>query len=138
VYDAQFFIQSFLRVIFIFIICDAYKSWIERRHHVGQGHTGPVIFDLEWKFYESLIRSAIELTSYAGTLCLILKIGQFKSEGILSDKRWLFFFESALVSFYGDLFVVFSIIWQLHGQNLFKFLTQTFIIISHLQVQRGG
>ena len=60
-------------------------------------------------------------------------------EFILStDRNYLFFsIECALVSFYGNLFIVFSIIWKLHGQSFHKMLTKAFILISHSQIQRG-
>ena len=122
----------------IFLLCDAYKAWIEQRHSNSNPNT---LFDLEWKFYASLLRSAIEFAAYSCTLCLLLWIGNFKlpnNNGFSVNQNRLFFIESALVSFYGDLFVVFAIIWQLHGQLLYKLLTRIFIVISHVQVQRGN
>lgn len=95
------------------------------------------IFDLEWKFYESLLQSAVEFVIYSATIYLGIKIGGFKIDKFPTKNHHIFVIESALISFYGNLFVVFSIIWRLHGQLLFKMLTRIFVMVSHLQVQRG-
>uniref|UniRef100_A0A914HXI3 Protein ARV n=1 Tax=Globodera rostochiensis TaxID=31243 RepID=A0A914HXI3_GLORO len=125
--------KSFNRLIFIFVLCDAYKAWIERVEHLPGSQ---ILFDLEWRFYLSLLRSAAEFGAYTSALFCFLKFfGQFdKFAGGSRGPRC--FFESTLVGFYGSLFVVVSIIWQLHGHISYRFLTRLFIILSHLQVQR--
>uniref|UniRef100_A0A183CCB9 Protein ARV n=1 Tax=Globodera pallida TaxID=36090 RepID=A0A183CCB9_GLOPA len=122
--------KSFNRLIFIFVLCDAYKAWIERVEHLPGGQ---ILFDLEWRFYLSLLRSAAEFGAYTSALFCFLKFfGQF--DKFAGGSRGLkCFFESTLIGFYGSLFVVVSIIWQLHGHLSYRLLTRLFIFLSHLQ-----
>ncbi|KAL3102014.1 hypothetical protein niasHS_003423 [Heterodera schachtii] len=86
--------KAFIRLIFIFVLCDAYKAWIERTVHLNDGHN---LFDLEWRFYLSLLRSAIEFASFAFAIfCFRTVFGHFEKLAGNSQKDVLAFFESTL------------------------------------------
>lgn len=119
------------------MLCDGYKAWIQCRYENFNSNGVVRVYDLEWKFYESLLRSTIEFLAFSLTHYALLKIGKFNLNEYPVKLKETFFIESALIGFYGNLFIVFSIIWELHGKFIYKLLTQIFIVISHIQVQRG-
>ncbi|KAF7635167.1 hypothetical protein Mgra_00005452 [Meloidogyne graminicola] len=62
--------KSFFRIVFIFLLCDAYEDWIERKSSPDYGESSRIFYDLEWTFYECLLRSLIEFIVYAVSLSL--------------------------------------------------------------------
>lgn len=82
----------------IFILCDAYNKWVQRRAILGRQN----IYDLEWSFYECALGCALEMTVYV--LCIFI----FSPKNY--EKRTLRrVIESAYASFYGKL-LLFSFI----------------------------
>uniref|UniRef100_A0A914ESD4 Uncharacterized protein n=1 Tax=Acrobeloides nanus TaxID=290746 RepID=A0A914ESD4_9BILA len=63
------------------------------------------------------------------TLCTIIAGSETVSTTMLM--------QGSLAGFYGNIFVVFSIIWRLHQHWSYRMLTSLFIFISHVQVQRS-
>jgi len=132
--------ETYLRLIFIFLLCNAYNNWIERRtegpeHEEDENESK--IFDLELRFYQALAQSFVEMVVYSVTeMSILYALGKHKYFISPFGNNFRFFFEATLMSFYGNIFVVFSIIWRLHKQWTFRFLTQLFIAISHIQVQK--
>nr|CAD2179178.1 unnamed protein product [Meloidogyne enterolobii] len=135
--------KSFFRIIFIFLLCDAYEDWIERKSLADPVR---IFYDLEWTFYECLLKSLMEFLVYSISIYLLINLliqikqikPKIKKFLLKTNKNYFVFsFECALISFYGNLFIVFSIIWKLHGQYLHKVLTQSFLFISHLQIQKA-
>uniref|UniRef100_A0A915DM46 Protein ARV n=1 Tax=Ditylenchus dipsaci TaxID=166011 RepID=A0A915DM46_9BILA len=84
--------KSYYRLASIFLLCDAYEKWIERR--AVELTDNDRIYDLEWHFYGSLLQSLAEI----------------------NEKRMKLtkFLEVTFMGFYGNIFVVFSIVWKLH------------------------
>lgn len=113
----------YVRLAAIFLICGAYDRWIERRaaelpampvnSTVEANETGTQmsIYDLEWKFYESVIQSAVEMAVYTLSLwCMVLAVGGMRSVRRGQSKReytnWRYFAECTLMGFYGELAVI--------------------------------
>ncbi|VDK69695.1 unnamed protein product [Litomosoides sigmodontis] len=88
-------------------------------------------YDLEWKFYECLLQSMLEMVSFMVVLSLILP----------PHVRTTFSVKKALQTFcvgsYGNVFTVLSVIWHLHFLWSYRVLTEIFIFISHVQTQRA-
>ncbi|VDN51287.1 unnamed protein product [Dracunculus medinensis] len=117
--------EFYHKLAIIFILCDAYNKWVQRRAILGRQN----IYDLEWSFYECALGCALEMTVYV--LCIFI----FSPKNY--EKRTLRrVIESAYASFYGNVFVVISIIWRLHMEWSYRILIEFFIFISHIQVQR--
>ncbi|TKR87347.1 hypothetical protein L596_011758 [Steinernema carpocapsae] len=64
----------------------------------------------------------------------MIAFAAFKS--IRTKERLSFVARCSLTGFYGNVFVVLAIVWQLHAEWPYRYLTQLFILISHVQVHR--
>lgn len=104
-----------------------YYRWVH-----GQGHSVD-IYDLEWKFYTSCVESFAETLIFISILFGFLSILKRNSNGI----SLRIFFESLLVSFYGNVLLVLVIIWNEESTWIHFALIQIFILISHLQTLRA-
>ncbi|CAK5029742.1 unnamed protein product [Meloidogyne enterolobii] len=62
---------SFFRIIFIFLLCDAYEDWIERKSLADPVR---IIYDLEWTFYECLLKSLMEFLVYSISIYLLINL----------------------------------------------------------------
>jgi len=128
--------ESYHRLAAIFLLCDAYDKWIERRAHELTDSSR--IYDLEWKFYESLTQSTLEMAAY--TMTILLLVWMFGLEQRVRSP-WKqrstmgFLVVTTLMGFYGNILVVFSIVWKLHQHLIHRCLSQLFLAISHVQVQ---
>ncbi|CAG9531858.1 unnamed protein product [Cercopithifilaria johnstoni] len=114
------------KLCIIFVVCNAYSKWIRRRIMSGNEN----VYDLEWKFYECLLQSLLEMVSFMIVLALM-------SPHIcttLSVNKTLQIF---CVGSYGNVFAVLSVIWNLHFLWSYRVLTEMFIFISHVQTQRA-
>ncbi|XGW09889.1 hypothetical protein V3C99_011839 [Haemonchus contortus] len=118
-------IQSHFRLAVIFLFCDAYDKWISGRTGVYN------IYDLEWIFYKSLLQSSIEMGTYVGLIVLCEVV--FHSHRL---ERIAAVTKGTIIGYYGNVAVVFSIIFRLSNEFSYRFVTQFFIFISHFQVQR--
>uniref|UniRef100_A0A914QR57 Protein ARV n=1 Tax=Panagrolaimus davidi TaxID=227884 RepID=A0A914QR57_9BILA len=121
--------ESYARIGMLFILADAYNKWILRQTHLQSAR----VYDLEWHFYEALIKSSLEcftylLTSYFLSLYIIGKNSKMHP--------FKFFVGRSVVGFFGNIFVVFSIIWHLHEYESYRLLMKLFIFISQIQVQK--
>uniref|UniRef100_A0A914YTP1 Protein ARV n=1 Tax=Panagrolaimus superbus TaxID=310955 RepID=A0A914YTP1_9BILA len=121
--------DSYARIGMLFILADAYNKWILRQTHLHSAR----VYDLEWHFYEALIKSTVECLTYLLTAYFFSTIIIGKNEKMHSFK---FFFGRSLVGFFGYIFVVFSIIWHLHEYFSYRLLMTFFIFISQIQVQK--
>uniref|UniRef100_A0A1I7Z3Y5 Protein ARV n=1 Tax=Steinernema glaseri TaxID=37863 RepID=A0A1I7Z3Y5_9BILA len=119
-----------LRLAVIFIFCGAYNKWIDRRAIHGEALSH--IYDLEWNFYECLILTIIEFLVFDAT---ILGVAYFIDKEKDGERLW-FITKCSLTGFYGNVFVLLSIVWQLHREWTYRILTQIFILFSHVQVHR--
>ncbi|VDN31187.1 unnamed protein product [Gongylonema pulchrum] len=120
-------LRSYHKLFIVFLLCDAYSKWIRRRIIAGTEN----IYDLEWKFYECLLQSALEMLSFLAVLVYLLWPGTLR---IISRKLAM---QICCAGFYGNVFVVLSIVWDLHVVWSYRALTELFIFISHVQTQRG-
>uniref|UniRef100_A0A0N5ARG4 Protein ARV n=1 Tax=Syphacia muris TaxID=451379 RepID=A0A0N5ARG4_9BILA len=118
---------AFHKLAIIFALCDAYNKWMFRRAQVENGK----MFDLEWTFYECFAQSALEMLSF---FLIILALNYRQNTCTNSMQLML---TSICIGYYGNVFVVLSIIWHLHTKWSYRALTQLFILISHIQVQRS-
>ncbi|KAK6737349.1 hypothetical protein RB195_019820 [Necator americanus] len=118
-------IQNQLRVAVIFLFCDAYDKWISGRAGVYN------IYDLEWIFYKSLLQSTLEMCTYVAVIifCEIL-VHSFCLDRIELISR------GTIIGYYGNVAVVLSIIFRLSKEFSYRSVTQLFIFVSHIQVQR--
>uniref|UniRef100_F1LBA9 Protein ARV n=1 Tax=Ascaris suum TaxID=6253 RepID=F1LBA9_ASCSU len=110
----------------VFVLCDAYKKWIERRATC----TTDKLYDLEWRFYECLLQSATEMFAFFAVI--LVTAGSIKSGVHL--RRIL---EATCAGYFGNVFVVLSIIWHLHANMSYRIMLRVFICVSHIQVQRA-
>lgn len=117
--------NSYHKLATIFLLCDAYDKWIFRRTSSGSSN----IYDLEWKFYECLLQSALEMLSFIVVILFFTPLNMLK-------QKFGFIIRSTSAGFYGNVFVVLSIIWHLHTELPYRALTEIFIFVSHVQVQR--
>ncbi|MFH4973514.1 hypothetical protein AB6A40_000223 [Gnathostoma spinigerum] len=117
--------EQYYRIGVIFVMCDAYYKWIERRSKCGFEK----IYDLEWKFYECLVQSIVELFLYIAVVAVFAS----QTERICRFRRII---EASVAGSYGNVFIVLSIVWQLHTTFSYRALTEFFNLISHIQVQR--
>ncbi|EYC02975.1 hypothetical protein Y032_0096g2873 [Ancylostoma ceylanicum] len=118
-------IQNQFRLAIIFLFCDAYDKWISGRAGIYN------IYDLEWIFYKSLLQSTLEMCTYVGVvvLCDVMVHG-------ISSKRIGLVSRGTVIGYYGNVAVVFSIIFRLSNEFSYRSVTQLFIFISHIQIQR--
>ncbi|CAJ0606980.1 unnamed protein product [Cylicocyclus nassatus] len=117
-------IQHQFRLAVIFLFCDAYDKWISGRVGIYN------IYDLEWIFYKSLLQSAIEMSTYVAFIML------FELMKTFSLSRMLLVCRGTIIGYYGNVAVVFSIIFRLSSEFSYRSVTELFIFISHIQVQR--
>ncbi|KAI1702143.1 arv1-like family domain-containing protein [Ditylenchus destructor] len=132
--------NSHYRLASIFLLCDSYDKWIERRTaELSPGEAGQGIYDLEWHFYGSLVQSLSEFLAYTFTIyALMILAFCFGNKSTQESKinGFLEFLKLTVMGFYGNIFVVFSIVWKLHQHWSYRSLTQLFLAVSHVQVQR--
>uniref|UniRef100_A0A1I7XBJ1 Protein ARV n=1 Tax=Heterorhabditis bacteriophora TaxID=37862 RepID=A0A1I7XBJ1_HETBA len=81
---------NYLRLSVIFLFCDAYDKWISGRALISSKK----IYDLEWIFYESLVQSTIEISTYIGVIILF---GYFRTK---SMTRVQFVSTSTMLGYY--------------------------------------
>uniref|UniRef100_A0A7E4VLW6 Protein ARV n=1 Tax=Panagrellus redivivus TaxID=6233 RepID=A0A7E4VLW6_PANRE len=124
-------LKTFARLGMIFGLADAYHKWINRRATLPSDS----LFDLEWTFYESLFQSCAETWAFLlvahGLSRLILR-----KETDQKRLGFLFYCSRTVVGFFGNVFVVFSIIWHLNQHFSYRILTTLFTFVTHVQVQR--
>ncbi|KAM3719972.1 Protein ARV1 [Dirofilaria immitis] len=114
------------KLCIIFMLCDAYSKWIRQRVISGNENA----YDLEWKFYECLLQSLVEIT----TFMIVLVFFSLHTSTTISINKVLQMF---CVGSYGNVFAVLSIIWHLHLLWSYRMITELFIFISHVQTQRA-
>ncbi|KAH7729063.1 Protein R05H5.5 [Aphelenchoides avenae] len=117
------------RLVTIFLLAGAYDQWISRR--AAELGDFARVYDLEWKFYESLLQSFLEMSIYAFSVLALSSA--FTSKRLKSSDERFAFLQAALIGFYGNVFIVFSIIWKLHNRWSYRMLTQLLIVVSHVQ-----
>ncbi|KAL3993551.1 Arv1-like family protein [Acanthocheilonema viteae] len=113
------------KLCIIFMLCNAYSKWIRRQIMSGNEN----VYDLEWKFYECLLQSLLEMVSFM--IVLALMSPHICAKLSVNKALQMFCFGS-----YGNVFAVLSIIWHLHFLWSYRILTEMFIFISHVQTQR--
>ncbi|CAD5215917.1 unnamed protein product [Bursaphelenchus xylophilus] len=121
--------RSFWRLACIFVICEAYRKWAIRMETYNKSVTEGFI-NLEWKFYECLVESSVETAVFALStlgLSLIFNLGTRLPP---SSVFWI-----TCCGFYGKIFVLFSVIWNLHHKYEYLGLIELFILISNYQTQ---
>ncbi|OZC06607.1 Arv1-like family protein [Onchocerca flexuosa] len=114
------------KLCIIFMLCDAYSKWIRQRIMSGNENA----YDLEWKFYECLLQSWLEMASFMIVLTLLSSQTSTK----FSINKMV---QTFCVGSYGNVFAVLSIIWHLHLVWSYRMLTELFVFISHVQTQRA-
>uniref|UniRef100_A0A0R3RVZ5 Protein ARV n=1 Tax=Elaeophora elaphi TaxID=1147741 RepID=A0A0R3RVZ5_9BILA len=122
----KLYLQYCHKLCIIFMLCDAYSKWIRRRIMLGNENA----YDLEWKFYECLLQSLLEMTSFM----VILALMSPNISTTLSINKMLQIF---CAGSYGNVFAVLSVIWHLHFLWSYRVLTEMFIFISHVQTQQA-
>ncbi|VDN87748.1 unnamed protein product [Brugia pahangi] len=114
------------KLCIIFMLCNAYSKWIRRRIMSGDEN----VYDLEWEFYECLLQSLLEMTSFV----IVLALMSLQISATFSVNKTL---QTFCIGSYGNVFAVLSVIWHLHLLWSYRILTELFIFISHVQAQRG-
>jgi len=102
---------------------------VDERSYV-QHSAMPLIYDLEWRFYKSLLQSAAEMAGFALSALFCTLFMGFK---VRSFRNYL---ATTCCGFYGNVLIVISIIWGLNGRVLHWLAVQLFLLISHFQIQR--
>ncbi|KAK0395372.1 hypothetical protein QR680_001248 [Steinernema hermaphroditum] len=118
------------RLAVVFLFCGAYNKWIDRRIYHGEALSR--IYDLEWNFYQCLILTMLEFIAFD---VVILAFAYFVDNDRGKERLWSIA-KCSLTGFYGNVFVVISIVWQLHSEWMYRILLQIFILTSHVQVHR--
>ncbi|CAI4222476.1 unnamed protein product [Auanema sp. JU1783] len=118
---------NFLRLAIIFCFCEAYDKWITERASLLDAKK---VYDLEWIFYKSLIQSSTEFVVFTFITWLVDRISS-------KPRSVRFIAESTIIGYYGNVAVVLSIIFRLSNEFSYRFGTQVFLLISHIQVQRA-
>uniref|UniRef100_A0A0M3IJV3 Anoctamin n=1 Tax=Ascaris lumbricoides TaxID=6252 RepID=A0A0M3IJV3_ASCLU len=72
-WKSHFVFQVYHKLFTVFVLCDAYKKWIERRATC----TTDKLYDLEWRFYECLLQSATEMFAFFAVI--LVTAGSIKS-----------------------------------------------------------
>ncbi|KAK6102753.1 Arv1-like family protein [Brugia pahangi] len=101
-------------------------KWIRRRIMSGDEN----VYDLEWEFYECLLQSLLEMTSFV----IVLALMSLQISATFSVNKTL---QTFCIGSYGNVFAVLSVIWHLHLLWSYRILTELFIFISHVQAQRA-
>ncbi|KAK6102751.1 Arv1-like family protein [Brugia pahangi] len=114
------------KLCIIFMLCNAYSKWIRRRIMSGDEN----VYDLEWEFYECLLQSLLEMTSFV----IVLALMSLQISATFSVNKTL---QTFCIGSYGNVFAVLSVIWHLHLLWSYRILTELFIFISHVQAQRA-
>uniref|UniRef100_A0A914VK25 Protein ARV n=1 Tax=Plectus sambesii TaxID=2011161 RepID=A0A914VK25_9BILA len=122
-------VQNYWRLATLFVLCDAYYKWIERRS-ADFPNDSLLIYDLEWRFYQCLLQSVVETAVFV-TAILILHLILTSQPDRLNTRQIV----NSVIA--GNVLVVLAIVWQLHQTWSYVVLTQIFIFISQAQVQRG-
>ena len=93
----------------------------------------------EWQFYECLGQYLVEVFVFAvSKFALVYLFGHWSAvRSPFARPKLRFFFEATLLSFYGNLFVVLSVIWKLHQHLSYRALAQLFLALSHAEVLKG-
>ena len=89
------------------------------------------IYNLEWRFYKSLLDSATENIAYSA--CALALSTFFR----VREKRALKYICITLCSFYGASFLVLLIIWKLNDRLQLVVAVYIFLAISHFQTQKS-
>uniref|UniRef100_A0A914XN17 Protein ARV n=1 Tax=Plectus sambesii TaxID=2011161 RepID=A0A914XN17_9BILA len=125
-------LKNYWRLATLFVLCDAYYKWIERRS-ADFPNDSLLIYDLEWRFYQCLLQSVVETAVFVVAI-LILHLVLTSQPDRLNTRQIV---NSVIAGFYGNVLVVLAIVWQLHQTWSYVVLTQIFIFISQVQVQRA-
>ncbi|VDN02658.1 unnamed protein product [Thelazia callipaeda] len=114
---------SFILMSAIFLV------FVHQRRRVILGSDN--IYDLEWKFYECLLQSLMEMTSLVLVQMTLLS-SRYRSRLSISKALQVF-----CAGFYGNVFAVLSVIWHLHLIWSYRMFIELFVFISHVQALRG-
>ena len=126
-------LRSYSRLGALFVLAAAYFRWMQLRNPAGpeqeEGReSGEELYQLEWRFYQSLAAASLEAGVFVASLVSELRLCGWEWRGATS---------ALLASFYGNVFLAVCIVWRLYASPPYILLIQIFILLSHLQVLRA-
>uniref|UniRef100_A0A914X4N1 Uncharacterized protein n=1 Tax=Plectus sambesii TaxID=2011161 RepID=A0A914X4N1_9BILA len=60
-------LENYWRLATLFVLCDAYYKWIERRSP-DFPNDSLLNYDLEWRFYQCLLQSVVETADFVAAI----------------------------------------------------------------------
>lgn len=93
--------QNYSRLASIFLLCDAYDKWIERRS--TELSDDSKIYYIQYQFYESLTQSFIEMFMYSMSIYVLLMCLKHTDDSICLNGVKSFI-SATLMGFYGNVF----------------------------------